>query len=190
MSLQIAIQKMNTSSFHIAPDQEYSIHIRNLEETLKSFDLHVAYDKHKTTRTSLESFFKDVIPGFQRENNKWSLSMKQKFVENVFCGFKTTIQLFALSAEDDAQVIDGLQRLTAILEFLNSEYPIFDDVYYKDLENQKGFRRPVITVKVFIFKEWKDVGRYYVDMNENITHSPEDIQKAKDWFMNEKNIVL
>ncbi|MDD5373255.1 MAG: hypothetical protein PHO62_07525 [Sulfurimonas sp.] len=32
--------------------------------------------------------------------------------------------------------------------------------------------------------------RFYIDMNENITHSKADIQKAKDWFLAEHSIVL
>ena len=45
-------------------------------------------------------------------------------------------------------------------------------------------------IRVYTFEAWEEVGKFYIDMNENITHSSQDIQKAKEWFLREKNISL
>lgn len=172
------------SSFRKSSGGGVTIFLRTLEKLISSISLYTDYCDDEDF--SVERFFEKAIPGFQRDNNKWTLQMQQKFVENVLKGFKTEIKLFRMDEEEDSQVIDGLQRLTAIVDFMQNKFTIFGTFYYKDL-NFSEFGASII-VSIFKFNDWQEVANFYIDMNENITHSAEDIEKAKNWFERNYNI--
>ena len=131
-----------------------------------------------------------ITPEFQRANNKWNKAMKLKFIENLLSGVKVELMFFRFEEYADAQIIDGLQRTTAILDFFHGKVKPFG-YSYSDLKNNfNKFQSHNITIKIYTFNSWEEVGRFYIDMNENITHSKKDIQKAKDWFLAEHNIKL
>ena len=105
-------------------------------------------------------------------------------------GAKTEILLFQMEEEADSQIIDGLQRTTAILEFYKGKIKPFGYSYNELKPYLSKFANYSLMIRVYTFETWEEVGKFYIDMNENITHSKEDIQKAKDWFLNEKGINL
>lgn len=163
---------------------------------ISSIELHSNYDKsteYKTedssTHTKPEDFIKHITPEFQRSNDKWSKDMKVKFVENVLNGADTVLKLFTLEENKDSKLIDGLQRTTAICDFINGDIKPFG-YSYSDLKDSLRKFNTHISTEIYTFDNWEEVGKFYIDMNENITHSKEDIQKAKDYFLKEKGIKL
>jgi len=136
------------------------------------------------------------VPVFQRNNDKWSLDMQIKFVENVIKGFVPKIQLFILEEEYrkknlvGCQILDGLQRTTALAKFINGDFEIFDGIHYDDISGNilRGLSKTVV-LEVFIFDNTDDVIDFYVEMNENITHSAEDIDKALSFKTNKQKEV-
>ena len=179
--------------------QSYSVNVR-LKDFPLSLSLHTDYDGINTEYNTnkdfsisdidFDKFLSKMTPQFQRANNKWNKNMKIKFVENIFKGAKTEILLFQFKEEEDSQIIDGLQRTTALLDFFQNKIKVFGEFYYKDLKSDLNKFHTNIYIKRYLFKTWEEVGRFYIDINENITHSKADIQKAKDWFLKEKNIQL
>lgn len=168
---------------------------------VSSLSLHVDYDglnqefkqnNHKKEENSIdfEAFLKKITPAFQRDNNKWTKKMQIKFIENLILGAKTEIMLFSMTEKEDAQIIDGLQRTTAILDFYKGKVKPFGYSYNELKPYLYQLGNYSISIRVYLFDTWEEVGKFYIDMNENITHSKADIQKAKDWFLSEKNIVL
>lgn len=83
------------------------------------------------------------VPDIQREDTAWSLEQKQLFMDSIFNDYD--IPKIYLRVDTDPNtwfLIDGQQRLTAILEFFSSKYPLSDDTslpkqyhnkYYRDL---------------------------------------------------------
>lgn len=124
-----------------------------------------------------------AVPDFQRDNDKWTKEMQISFVENVLRGFRTHILLFDLGTDTtmaDCKILDGLQRMTALLMFRTGEIKAFGKTF-KELSDAgliKGHRGGTVELRVYSFDSYNDVIDFYVAMNENITHSPEDIQKA------------
>ena len=123
-----------------------------------------------------------AVPVFQRDNNQWTVAMQQSFIKNVISGFRTHIALFQIGNKNMAscQILDGLQRITAITEFVKGNFKVFGHTYteLKELGVLKAMRGGTIAVRVYSFKNLNEAIDFYVSMNENITHSPEDIQKA------------
>jgi len=134
-----------------------------------------------------------MIPGFQRDNNKWDNDMKLKYVENILMGYSDKLLLFTLNSTSDelreCMILDGLQRTTAIMDMLDDIILPFGHKY-SDFEKNNIRFNVNLSVRYYVFDEWKEVGEFYIHMNENITHSPQDIQKARDWFLKEKNIII
>jgi len=98
--------------------------------------------------------------------------------------------LFRLEGDSDYKIIDGLQRTTAILDFLDGRFKIFDKFSFADFGETLGSFDSKLILNMYTFENWKEIGKFYIDMNENITHSKADIQKAKDWFLAEHSIEL
>tara|TARA_B100002049_G_C16085590_1_gene379392 strand:- start:23150 stop:23734 length:585 start_codon:yes stop_codon:yes gene_type:complete len=125
-----------------------------------------------------------ATPGFQRSNDKWSREMQVKFVENVVSGFRSKIQLYAISERDsysNCQIMDGLQRSTSLCGWLQGDYPIFDDIYYPEVKSTMFSTGIGINFQIFNFQNELQAVDYYIAINENITHSPEDIARAKSY---------
>jgi len=191
------IKQCRDSSFN---RDKYQVNI-DMHTFTDSLLLHTWYDKKKdgkglSGRRALDdkkfntAWIKRVTPDFQRANNKWNQAMKLRFIENLLSGVKVELMFFRLKENDDAQIIDGLQRTTAILDFFHGKVKPFGFSYQDLKKHFNRFRSHNLIIKIYTFNTWEEVGRFYIDMNENITHSKADIQKAKDWFLAEHNIEL
>ena len=78
---------------------------------------------------------------------------------------------------EDSKIIDGLQRTTAIMDFISGKIKPFG-YNYLELKKDRNLRRfnDRLTIAIYDFDSWGEVGKFYIDMNENITHSKKDIQ--------------
>ena len=137
----------------------------------------------------------ECVPPFQRNNDKWSTAMQVKFVENVLKGFKTTLMFYEVCPDirqanrTDCMILDGLQRLTALHDFITGKFPVFGYTY-DELTQQRVMRMNLVTIKLadYTFSTEIEAVEFYITMNENITHSPSDIQRAKDYLKQLKEL--
>lgn len=134
----------------------------------------------------LSDIFK-AVPEFQRSNDKWSLEMQIGFVKNVIKGFNTVIMLYEIKENPDkhseytnCKIMDGLQRITAIHDFMKGKFKVMG-MSYQDMvdSNLMSYTSMPIRFKIYSFRNEKEAIEFYIEMNENITHSPQDIDKAK-----------
>lgn len=185
------VLKCNRSSFNKGYNST-NIFLTDLDRFINSIELYTDYNTHslELKNKDVDLFFEKVIPGFQRSNDKWDDSMKQRFVENILSGCDTEIKIFWIGNDDlNGQILDGLQRTTAIIEFFQGKVKPFG-LTFNDLEEHMREFRYKIVLKIYQFNNIEEVGRFYIDMNDKITHSPEDIEKAKKYFRETYNINL
>lgn len=95
-------------------------------------------------RLWIEQFRIELSPVYQREAGVWSLEKKQLFIDSLFNGFDIPKLYFNEYPPDSPYlyaVVDGKQRLTTILAFMNSEFPLADDYSYagEDLLDKSDF---------------------------------------------------
>lgn len=65
----------------------------------------------------------------------WTLEEKQEFIDSLIRGYPVPIILLAESANresNDLEIIDGMQRLDAIVSFIENKYPVSES--YFDLD--------------------------------------------------------
>lgn len=126
-----------------------------------------------------------ITPNFQRDNNKWSQEMQIKFIENLIMGATSTIVLGSMTGQkSECVLLDGLQRTTAIFAFMNKEFKVFNEFEFNDEFEQIARHIHNLNIRIYNFKDEKEMIQFYIDINENITHSSEDIDKAKKYLRN------
>jgi hypothetical protein len=119
------------------------------------------------------------------------MKMQISFIENVFKGLKSPIKLYMIGDEDelaDAKIVDGLQRMTALGRFFDNEIKVFG-YYAKDYP--AGFLRSLgvyLRIEMYRFATLTELEHFYIEMNENITHSQGDIEKAKRYFREQESM--
>ena len=88
----------------------------------------------------------DLNPDFQR-NFVWNSAQKSRLIESIL--LRIPLPMFYFSEDDEGRlvVIDGLQRLTTINEFMDNKFPLFgleylnescEGCYYKADLGEKG----------------------------------------------------
>jgi hypothetical protein len=66
----------------------------------------------------------------------WTLQQKQEFIKSVLKGIPLPVVTVIQTKNDKMEVIDGKQRLTTLISFVNGEFPIIhnnQEYFYKDL---------------------------------------------------------
>jgi uncharacterized protein with ParB-like and HNH nuclease domain len=126
-------------------------------------------------------------PKFQR-GHVWTEQQQIAFLEYFFRGGKSGLVCYFnkpdwnIHVPDEAYneyvCVDGLQRITACLRFVNNEIPIFG-CYYKDFEDKPRMKH-TLRLNVNNLKTEKEVLQWYIDMNVGGTpHTLEEIERVK-----------
>lgn len=127
----------------------------------------------------------EMNPDFQR-GHVWTEKQQIAYIEFLLQGGRSGKVIYFNcpnwphgGIEHEFVCVDGLQRTTAILRFLNNEIPAFG-VYYEDFEDSLPIECDVI-VNVNNLKTKKEVLKWYLEMNEGGTpHTEEEINKVKN----------
>jgi len=133
----------------------------------------------------------DLIPDFQR-GHVWTEAQQTAYMENVLrrivdesgltIRFNCPTWRETVSTGDlpeQVVCIDGLQRLTAILKFINKQLPIFG-LNYENLPMRVILRDLQLVIKMYDFQYRKDLLKFYLDINSGGTHHSEsEINRVK-----------
>ena len=124
-------------------------------------------------------------PDFQR-GHVWTREDQIKYIEYKLKGGIGANEIFFNDPSwndqkeiQDMVLVDGLQRVTAVLAFLWNEFPVFGG-YYKDYTD--GLRRTEYRFVVHVndLKTRKEVLRWYIDMNScGIAHSSTELDRVR-----------
>lgn len=106
--------------------------------------------KMKSDKRAIDKIFRRrdryEIPDWQREK-VWPTEKKQNLIDSILRGWKLPKFYFLQLSEQEFEVVDGQQRLTAIFEFFENELELskqsakeFRGSYYRDLSSQVADR--------------------------------------------------
>ncbi|MGB0878958.1 MAG: DUF262 domain-containing protein [Polaribacter sp.] len=143
---------------------------RDYNYNLKDFTIELALSKFKgkdfdyENHSGLSSVI--YIPKYQRDY-VWKNDMKCKFIESLMLGIPMP-PLFAFTLDDSGnmELIDGVQRLTTIQDFVNDKFKIseldlldkLNDMKFKDLHPSRQRKFKDLGLRIFIFSEEADAG--------------------------------
>lgn len=125
----------------------------------------------------------DIDPDFQR-GHVWTIGQKISYIEYKLKGGQgSDIILFNCPGWMDNwkgpfQLVDGKQRLNAVLLFLNNEIPVFGNNYYSNFEDR--LFNVHFTFHINNLKTRKEVLQWYIELNTGGTvHTEEEINKVR-----------
>jgi len=141
--------------------------------------------------TNLEAFLKDYIedglqmePDFQR-GHVWTEAQQVAYVEYVLQGGKSGRDIYFNHPgwmgnwKGEFVLVDGLQRLTALLKFLRNEIKVFGYLY-REYDDKMRFSDPTLRIHVNTLKTRGAVLRWYLEMNTGGTpHTQAEIERVK-----------
>ena len=78
----------------------------------------------------------DLAPEFQRRARVWHPWRKSQLIESLLLRIPLPVFYVAANQNDNWAVVDGLQRLTTIYDFVKDEFPLSGLEYLKALENK------------------------------------------------------
>lgn len=155
------------------------------------FQMHRLKPQFETYANDYGSF--EYCPDFQR-GHVWTRDKQIAFIEAIARNtLSTSLLTITLNCPtfDDGRVetdlsgfciVDGLQRVTAIQDFIDGKFKVFDDQFgYDDFDMSRfSFKRVHIRVQVFSFAWKKDLLKYYISINSGgVVHSDDEIERVK-----------
>jgi uncharacterized protein with ParB-like and HNH nuclease domain len=79
----------------------------------------------------------NLNPGWQR-NFVWDTKRKSQLIESILLGFPIPVIYLSQDREGKYEVVDGLQRITSVISFINNEFPLQKDLtLLPDLKGKK-----------------------------------------------------
>lgn len=140
----------------------------------------------------------DLDPEFQR-GHVWSAETKTKFIEFVLRGgvvppIRFNSPCFGghphskkSDLPETVVIVDGKQRLTACIEFIDNKIAVFGGHYLKDFDNPDLLlRKAHMTYIVNKLQTKSELYQWYLEMNEGqIAHTQEELDKVRDLLAKE-----
>lgn len=160
---------------------------------------HVDYPIHHLIRfldEEIETQGLQMNPEFQR-GHVWTEKQQIAYMEFLLRGGRSGRDIYFNNpswhhsvkpgAYNDYVCVDGLQRVTAIRRFVQSEIPVFGS-YYHEFEDSPRIIQDTIRVHINDLQSYKEVLTWYLEMNEGGTpHTKAEIDKVKNLLKKEQN---
>lgn len=135
----------------------------------------------------LESYNVDTDPPYQR-GHVWNDAQKIAYVEHVLKGGDAG--LFVLNdstpkelASRKYELVDGKQRISAILAFLSDDILAFGVKFSEIEDNQKLNTFGRVKFSIYGFEDQRDVVALYLSLNNGGSiHTDADLQVARDYL--------
>lgn len=135
----------------------------------------------------------DIDPDYQRAHC-WDEERRRKYIEYRLSGgrYAGDIQWNNACWEDfrtlaPMELVDGKQRLTSVLMFLNNELAIFDGHRFKDYTDHLPGFHSGFKFHVNNLKTRKEVLIWYLQINSGIVaHTKEEIEKVEKMLAEEE----
>ncbi|MCH1921261.1 DUF262 domain-containing protein [Shewanella sp. A3A] len=76
----------------------------------------------------------------------WTVEEKRKLIDSIMLGYPIPLILLAQTKEGSYEIIDGMQRLNAIFDFIDNNYSLDDSVYFNI--NEFGTAKQALADKI------------------------------------------
>lgn len=146
-------------------------------------------------KDTLDRFIKedglDMDVDFQRAH-VWTREQQIAYVEHILKGGRSGREIlfnhpgWQRSYKGTMVLVDGKQRLTALLDFLDGKLPVFG-CYFRDLEDKASMSNHTLIFTINNLSTRAEVLQWYLELNTGGTpHTKEEIDKVKRLLENEK----
>jgi hypothetical protein len=179
---------------YISVEYNTEIGFGHLREWLEALD-------QETKENFGSNYCLDLIPDFQR-GHVWSLDQKVAFVEHVLMGGRSGLEIlfnatfYAKSSDGipmDSYCVDGLQRISAVLDFLDEKFKVFPHLnngglLASDFRDQRRLKQFRFKVQVGSFQTRAEILEWYLQVNSGGTpHTKEELERVRKLLKNESS---
>jgi hypothetical protein len=133
----------------------------------------------------VEKYNLDVDPDFQR-GYVWTDFQKIKYIEWGLMGGKSGMDIYFNhpnwmgSFNGQMLLIDGKQRLSAVFDFLDNKFPIFDNCFYNHYLDRMSYNVS-FNFNVCKMSTRKQILEWYLAMNSGGSiHTEKELEKVQD----------
>lgn len=141
---------------------------------------------------NIEELNLDMNPDFQRAY-VWTPEQKSRYVEYILKGGVSGKEIYfncvgwMMDFQGPFVIVDGKQRVNAVLEFLDNKVAIFGNNFYQDFEDKLGTMDAYLLFNVNDLPTRREVLQWYLDLNTGGTiHSEDELNKVKRLLKQEK----
>lgn len=112
---------------------------RDIYYSVKDWDIETVYSKYSTDLDREQNVL--FIPDYQRDY-KWTNKLASRFIESILLGFPIPYLYISDVVDEDpekdgrVEIIDGSQRIRALVSFMNNEFALSS---LKEIEELEGF---------------------------------------------------
>jgi uncharacterized protein with ParB-like and HNH nuclease domain len=129
-------------------------------------------------------------PDFQR-GHVWTSEQQIKFIEYCLQEGKSALNVYfnypgwmgdwgKHRGYNDFVCVDGLQRITAVFDFLDNKVPVFGDFYYKDFD-YLSLSTAILNINIATLRTEKEILEWYLAINAGGTvHSTDELTKVEN----------
>lgn len=141
-------------------------------------------------KSQAEFFNVQLDPPFQR-GYKWNMDQKITFIEYQLKGGFSGKDIFWNSPNwnghiiknDVLQLVDGKQRISTVLDFLDNKIKVFNGYSINDFEDKLPYIEPDFKFHVNNLKSQMDVVDWYLGLNTGGSiHTEEDLKPAYNYY--------
>ncbi len=139
-----------------------------------------------------QNYHLNMNPDFQR-GHVWTKEQQIAYVEYLLKGGASGKDFYFNSSDwmqgefkAEMVIMDGLQRITAIIAFIDNEIPAFG-LYHNQYEDRMRMADVYLNININDLKTRKEVLKWYIEMNTGGTpHNSEEINRVKKLLEEEK----
>lgn len=174
----------NIPKFFRPPHYSINVNWKYLEQQLEDWD----------DRKCQGSLGLNLDPDFQR-GHVWTEDKQIAYVEFCLKGGQSSRTLlfnhpnWLGSYAGEMTLIDGKQRLEAVLRFLHNRLPVFNGNHLLDFDDPKKLLRSLDThfiMSVNNLKTRKEVLQWYLQLNDGgVVHTTEELDKVREMLKKE-----
>jgi hypothetical protein len=131
---------------------------------------------------------KVVVPDFQR-CRVWTREQQVLYIENMLRGHPSGRDVYynhpTWGSFEDAEkypleIIDGQQRINAVVDFMSNKLPVFGGNFYKDFDGGNNPYTAFFKVHVLNMKSRRKVIEWYIAFNAGGTvHTSEEMDRVR-----------
>lgn len=140
------------------------------------------------TRLIADDYYKlQLNPEFQR-GHVWTQEQQESYIEYLLRGGTSARTIFfnfpswqrtATTTYNDFVCVDGLQRLTAVLGFMEDKVKAFGR-YYSEFQGKLNTIRDCLTININNLQTEREVLQWYIEINACGTpHTKEEIERVR-----------
>lgn len=139
----------------------------------------------KSIQAYADDYILDLDPPFQRAH-VWTKEQSIAYIEYLLRGGVSARDFYfncagwnSSNTSDVIVIVDGKQRLNALLEFLNNEMPVFG-VFYRDYEDELRMSTDHVTFHINDLETTREVLIWYLEMNTGgVVHTKKELDKVR-----------